>query len=60
VSADEVDDLWRALDAQLGLDPRLPKRSIVTPACGLANHTTEQAETVYAIARELGRRIAAK
>jgi hypothetical protein len=60
VSADEVDDLWRALDTQLGLDARLAAHSIVTPACGLANHTNEQAETVFALARELGRRVAAK
>jgi hypothetical protein len=60
VSPGDVDVLWKALDVQLGLDARLAARSIVTPACGLANHTVEQADTVFALARELGRRVAAK
>jgi methionine synthase II (cobalamin-independent) len=55
----DVEDLWRSLDAQLVRDPRLLARSIVTPACGLAHHTVESAETVFTLARELGRRIAA-
>ena len=58
VAADDVDDLARALDQQIARDPRLRERSIVTPACGLANHTVSEAETVYALARRLGQRIA--
>jgi hypothetical protein len=60
VAPSDIDDLWRALDAQLFLDARLVARSIVTPACGLALHTVESAATVFALAHELGRRIAAK
>jgi hypothetical protein len=55
----DVDALWIALDAQLARDPRLLAQSIVTPACGLALHTIASAETVFTLARELGRRIAA-
>jgi hypothetical protein len=54
----DVGVLWPALDAQLIL-PRLRERSMVTPACGLANLTIEAAGTVFAVTRELGRRIAA-
>jgi hypothetical protein len=54
----DIGVLWPALDAQLIL-PRLRERSMVTPACGLANLTIEAAGTVFAVTRELGRRIAA-
>jgi hypothetical protein len=60
VAPGDIEALWKALDVQLGLDARLAAHTIVTPACGLANHTIEQAETVFALARELGRRVAAK
>jgi hypothetical protein len=59
VAAGDLELLWRALADQLARDDRLASRSLVTPACGLATHTIEQAETVYALTRALGERIAA-
>jgi hypothetical protein len=60
VASSDIEELWRALAAQLDADHRLAARSIVTPACGLAHHTAEQAETVCALTRELGRRMSEK
>jgi methionine synthase II (cobalamin-independent) len=61
----DVDALWRRmaerwhdLDAG-GCDPVLLRRRVlVTPACGLAHHTVEQAAAVLGLTRALGARVA--
>ena len=49
--------LWCEL-VQAGCDAmRLRQQSLVTPACGLANHTETTAEIVYAQVRDIGERV---
>lgn len=49
--------LWCDL-VQAGCDAmRLRQQSLVTPACGLANHTETTAEIVYAQVRDIGERV---
>lgn len=55
---------WKKLGAlwcdlvQAGCDAmRLRQQSLVTPACGLANHTETTAEIVYAQVRDIGERV---
>jgi methionine synthase II (cobalamin-independent) len=49
--------LWCEL-VQGGCDAtRLRQQSLVTPACGLANHTETTAEIVYAQVRDIGERL---
>lgn len=50
-------DVWCQL-VQRGADPcRLRLQSLITPECGLAMHTPSLAESVFAAARELARRV---
>ncbi len=62
--AGNVDRYWRALAAvwcelvRAGCDPvRLRTQAIVTPECGLAPHTIEQADAVLALTQELAERV---
>ncbi len=62
--ADSVDRYWRALAAvwcelvRAGCDPvRLRTQAIVTPECGLAPHTVEQADQVLGLTQDLADRV---
>jgi hypothetical protein len=62
--ADNVDRYWRALAAvwcelvRSGCDPvRLRTLAIVTPECGLAPHTVEQADRMLGLAQDLADRV---
>ncbi len=62
--ADSVDRYWRALAAvwcelvRGGCDPvRLRTQAIVTPECGLAPHTVEQADQVLGLTQEIADRV---
>ncbi len=62
--ADNVDRYWRALAAvwcelvRAGCDPvRLRTQAIVTPECGLAPHTVEQADRMLGLAQDLADRV---
>ena len=62
--ADSVDRYWRALAAvwcelvRGGCDPvRLRTQAIVTPECGLAPHTIEQADQVLGLTQEIADRV---
>ncbi len=62
--ADSVDRYWRALAAvwcelvRAGCDPvRLRTQAIVTPECGLAPHTVEQADRVLGLTQDLADRV---
>src|SRR5262245_24146507 len=62
--ADNVDRYWRALAAvwcelvRAGCDPvRLRTQAIVTPECGLAPHTVEQADRMLALTQDLADRV---
>ena len=62
--ADSVDRYWRALAAvwcelvRGGCDPvRLRTQAIVTPECGLAPHTVEQAEQLLGLTQEIADRV---
>ncbi len=62
--AGTADRHWRALAAvwcelvRVGCDPvRLRTQAIITPECGLASHTTEQAEQVLALTQEIADRV---
>jgi methionine synthase II (cobalamin-independent) len=59
-----VDRHWRALASvwcelvRAGCDPvRLRTQAIITPECGLATHTPEQAEQVLSLAQEIADRV---
>jgi len=53
----KLDSLWCDL-VQNGCDAlKLRQQSLVTPACGLANHTETTAEIVYAQVRVIGERV---
>ncbi|HMK10916.1 MAG TPA: hypothetical protein VK461_05020, partial [Acidimicrobiales bacterium] len=61
---DSADRHWRALAAvwcelvRTGCDPvRLRTQAIVTPECGLAPHTVEQADLVLGLAQDLADRV---
>ena len=52
-----LSDLWCAL-VRDGCDAgRLRRQALLTPACGLAGHTPEQADHRLRLAAELGRRV---
>jgi len=52
-----LSDLWCEL-VQRGADPtQLRQQSIITPECGLGNHTPEVAERVYRLAAEVSQRV---
>ena len=62
--AGTADRHWRALAAvwcelvRVGCDPvRLRTQAIITPECGLAPHTTEQAEQILALTQDLADRV---
>jgi hypothetical protein len=62
--AGTVDRHWRALAAvwcelvRVGCDPvSLRTHAIITPECGLATHTTQQAEQVLALTQEIADRV---
>jgi hypothetical protein len=52
-----LSDLWCEL-TRLGIDPLLLReRSIITPAAGLGNFGTSQAERILALAEDLATRV---
>jgi hypothetical protein len=61
----ERDDVhWRALSElwcdlnRAGADPLLLRdRSLITPACGLANHTEAQATRIFGLVRHMAERV---
>jgi len=52
-----LSDLWCSL-VQLGCDPvRLRRQSIVTPQCGLVNHSASVARRIARLSAEVGKRV---
>ena len=52
-----LNDVWCEL-VKRGVDPfRLRHQALVTPACGLAAHSVPVAERLFAVCREIGKRV---